>query len=118
MNRKAIVEAIKNTIHEGQIYESEYNGKKYTSEVRDPEELDYEKIEETKGLKVTEVKREGGEGQGDEYTVVLSLKNESETMLVRIDASYNSYDGTDWSYCEVYECEPVQKTITVYEAVK
>ena len=65
------------------------------------------------------VMTEGGEGQGDQYVVVLKVVTvDGDDQFFRIDGYYSSYDGVDFSYSSgLYEVAPKSKTITVYEAV-
>lgn len=69
---------------------------------------------------VTGIEKKGGEGQGEEYHIVLKIKDEEsghEEFWIHT-GFYSSWEGVDWSYGECYQVEPVQKTITVYEEVK
>jgi hypothetical protein len=86
----------------------------YFSDMKEPEER---KLLHS-NFEVKEVESFGGEGLGDQAHVVLSLKNNKESFLVKIDGSYDSWDGYNWDYATAYECKPVEKTITVYERVK
>jgi hypothetical protein len=64
------------------------------------------------------VETRGGEGQGDQYVVVLKLTTtDDEVQYFRIDGYYSSYDGVDFSYADLYEVRPREKTIITYEAV-
>jgi hypothetical protein len=74
--------------------------------------------------KVESVTVEGGEGQGDSLHMVLKLTHPDYHDLglpapryFRADGYYSSYDGRDWDGAELYEVEPREKTITVYEAI-
>lgn len=67
------------------------------------------------GAEITYKKEDhcGGEGQGEEYWTVYSFTKNGETVYIKFDGYYQSYDGStydDWSFVT-----PVQKTITVYE---
>lgn len=69
-------------------------------------ELRGEKVE------IVPVANYGGEGKGEERWVVARIG----TQFFRKDGYYASHYGTDWDG-EFYEVKPVEKTITVYEAV-
>ena len=46
---------------------------------------------------------QGGEGQGDEYWSVYKFTKNSESVFVKFDGSYSSYDGSyyeDWYFVE------------------
>lgn len=52
----------------------------------------------------------GGEGEGERRWVVFSVND----SLFRVEGSYTSWDGTDWSYSDLEEVEAVQVTVTEY----
>ena len=57
----------------------------------------------------------GGEGEGDTYYTVIEVRlpNQDETLMVKLEGWYASYDGanyTGWRFVK-----PKEKTITVYE---
>ncbi len=56
----------------------------------------------------------GGEGQGDEYWLVISVSDGETTRYFRRDGWYASYDG-GYLDGESYEVKPQEKMITVYE---
>jgi hypothetical protein len=55
----------------------------------------------------------GGEGQGDECSVVLRI---SDRYYVA-EGSYSSYNATEWYRDYFYEAKPVTETVTVYRKV-
>jgi hypothetical protein len=57
----------------------------------------------------------GGEGEGEQYWVVVSLSDGNTTRYFRKDGWYASYDG-GYLDGETYEVTPREKTITVYES--
>jgi len=68
--------------------------------------------------RVESVTSEGGEGQGDSYYFVLRLTDaDGNVQLFRGDGYYSSYDGVNWEGTELYEVEPREKVVIVYEAV-
>ena len=58
----------------------------------------------------------GGEGEGEYCYGVIKFQDK----YYKADWSYYSYDGCDYDYIEdtIREVTPVEKTITVFEAVK
>lgn len=58
----------------------------------------------------------GGEGEGDSASVVVYFVKED--IYVAADGGYQSYDGFSWEGSgSWYLVKPVEKTITVYEAI-
>ena len=55
----------------------------------------------------------GGEGQGDEYWSVYSFSREGESVYVKFDGWYASYNGSEFN--EWFFVQPKEKVITVYE---
>lgn len=78
----------------------------------------YSEAEEAlpEGWEMTLAEHFGGEGEGDTYYSVWSFKQKDTQVLVRVNGWYQSYNGAE--YQDFEEVMPVQKTITVYEAVK
>lgn len=61
------------------------------------------------------IDNEGGEGQGDHAHLVFEVTSgDGEVRLFKLDGYYSSHCGTEWDG-DLYEVEPVQRTITVYE---
>ncbi len=62
------------------------------------------------------VYREGGrEGDGAEYWIVFSASKENEkTKYFRVDGWYQSYDGSELDWNDMYEAMPVEKTYIDY----
>lgn len=59
------------------------------------------------------VKRWGGEGEGDSIGFILKFGDK----YVEVDAFYSSWDGPDYDEAYITEVRPVEKIITVFEAV-
>lgn len=57
----------------------------------------------------------GGEGQGDQYWMVISVSDGNTTRYFRRDGWYASYDG-GYLDGDTYEVKPQEKTIVVYES--
>lgn len=55
----------------------------------------------------------GGEGQGDDYWSVYSFSREGESVYVKFDGWYASYNGSEFN--EWFFVKPQEKVITVYE---
>ena len=73
---------------------------------------------EIDGVTIETVTRKGGEDQGSEYYVVLKVTpNNEASFLVLCSGYYSSYEGVEWLYGDVYECEAYEKTITAYRKV-
>ena len=62
---------------------------------------------------VKQVYSKGGSGKGDEWSRVQHFVDHD--VYVRVDAYYESYNGTDFDGAEVYLCSPVEKMVTFYE---
>lgn len=56
----------------------------------------------------------GGEGQGDQYWMVVSISDGTTTRYFRRDGWYASYDGGTLDG-ETYEVKPQERLITFYE---
>ena len=69
--------------------------------------------EATPSIKVVEAW--GGEGSSIGYT--LEINYNGTIYYVKISGSYDSWEGTDYSYGTVSLVKPVEKTITVYERI-
>jgi hypothetical protein len=57
----------------------------------------------------------GGEGEGDQYWMVISVSDGTTTRYFRRDGWYASYDG-GYLDGETYEVSPKEKVIVVYES--
>lgn len=67
---------------------------------------------------VHNVLTEGGEGQGDQYVVVIKVVPvDGEEQFFRINGYYSSYDGVNFEFAELFEVAPREKTIITYEAI-
>lgn len=70
------------------------------------------------GIQISAVLDEGGEGEGDHAEMVRKIVfPDGHEELVRVTGSYASYDGFEWNYYDMHLCQPVEKTITVYEPI-
>lgn len=58
----------------------------------------------------------GGEGMGDQYWSVYSFTKDNETVYIKFDGWYQSYNGSEFT--EWFFVKPEQKTITVFEKDK
>ena len=60
----------------------------------------------------------GGEGRGDDYYKVYSIKsteNPTDVVNIKFSGSYTSYDGVYWENCTLVE--PVKYTVIRYDAI-
>lgn len=58
----------------------------------------------------------GGEGDGEEYWFVFTLtKDFKDTKYFRLDGWYQSYNGSEVDWDDLYEAIPVEKTYTDYD---
>lgn len=96
----------------------------YDHDVEDEEDfegIDYSAISELPFWKevdtpiglVKEVDSYGGEGQGEQYWMIISVVQGDVIRTFKLDGWYASYDGG--YYDEFYEVIPELKTITVWE---
>lgn len=70
------------------------------------------------GFILTEEKRFGGEGQGDNYWIVFSAEKDGIKKFFKLDGWYSSYEGSCIdSYSTFYEVEEVEKVVKVWENV-
>lgn len=58
----------------------------------------------------------GGEGQGDDYWVVISFEKEGQVSYWKFQGHYASYYGSELD--TVFEVKPEQKMVVVYEPVR
>lgn len=68
---------------------------------------------DSKNIKINHVDEFGGEGQGDSYWSVYSFTKDDETVYVKFDGWYQSYNGAE--YDSWFFVKPVQVTVTQYE---
>lgn len=79
------------------------------------QEVKYEGAEHTlDGFTAKRVAEYGGEGEGDQYWVVISLSDGEVTRYFRKDGWYASYDGGELDG-DTSEVRPAEKTVVVYE---
>jgi hypothetical protein len=76
---------------------------------------DAEAILDTLGIKHEYEDSYGGEGRGEEYWSVYSFTKDSETVYVKFDGSYASYNGSE--YDDYYFVNPKQVMVTQYEKI-
>lgn len=57
--------------------------------------------------------RQGGEGKGEDWSVVYHFTDHD--VYIRLDGYYTSYTGVDFSDYEMYEVKPNERTVTFYE---
>lgn len=76
-------------------------------------ESGYAKELEEVSITYKKLDQRGGEDQGSEYYTIWGFTKGGESVTVKFDGYYQSYNGAefeDWSFVE-----PKQKTITVWE---
>jgi hypothetical protein len=96
-----------------QMFNSEYpkEGSRWNGDF----EIEVLNKEKELGLEVKYENSYGGEGQDEEYWSVYSFTNGSETVFVKFDGSYYSYNGSE--YDDYYFVEPKQVMVTRYEKI-
>jgi hypothetical protein len=102
-----------------EMLEEEYEVGGYTPTLSDSssawQEVKYYRKEKTRdGFTAKRIAEYGGEGQGDDYWVVISITDGETTRYFRKDGWYASYDGGSLDG-ETYEVKPVEKLVTFYE---
>ncbi len=70
------------------------------------------------GINLELVTSYGGEGEGDLIGYVLKVTEGSESVHVRVEGSYDSYNGSEWEYANVHLVEPRQVEVTQYFPIK
>jgi hypothetical protein len=68
------------------------------------------------GLEVQYVDSFGGEGECEDYWSVYSFTKNGETVYVKFDGSYASYDGSE--YDEWFFVEPKRVMVTQFHRIK
>lgn len=66
------------------------------------------------GFTANRVAEYGGEGQGDDYWVVISISDGLTSRYFRMDGYYASYSGGELDG-EISEVTPVDRVVTFYE---
>lgn len=66
------------------------------------------------GLTAKKEAEYGGEGQGDQFWLVISISDGLTTRYFRRDGWYASYDG-GYLDTDTFEVRPAEKTVVVYE---
>lgn len=59
-----------------------------------------------------QIEQEGGEGEGESWHSVRYFKDHD--IYLRVDATYTSYEGTDFSDSTIEEVRPVERMVTFY----
>lgn len=72
--------------------------------------------EELMGLKFEWQDSFGGEGKGDHCHVVYKVTRGDESVFIKFDGYYSSYDGRDFND-GFYFCEPYEKTVRDWRKV-
>jgi hypothetical protein len=67
---------------------------------------------------IEEQDQEGGEGQGEEYFVVYKVTKDDNTIYVKADGYYTSYEGYNFEFPDVYEVVESEKMIKYWKAIK
>jgi hypothetical protein len=76
------------------------------NEIQKQLQYDHYTTPEIKGVLIHNALESGGEGEGETYTYVYKITcKDGETFFVQANGHYDSYDGTDFSYCVPYEVE-------------
>lgn len=57
----------------------------------------------------------GGEGQGDEWYIVVQVGNTDDYF--RLNAYYSSYDGIDYSCASLDKVQPYEEMVVKWQAV-
>lgn len=96
------------------FFDAEYNRERIQRWYSNEEVWDkfHEKIDEL-NLIINLSDQRGGEGQGEEYWSVYEFSSPEETVYIKFNGYYQSYEGA--TFTEFFEVFPKQKTITVYE---
>lgn len=85
------------------------------------ESLDYEGLL-TENFVIEIEESWGGEGEGDSYGYVFSVRDRNnpdlESRYFQIDAYYASWDGVHWDGSTIYEVEPRMVQVRKWFAVK
>lgn len=63
----------------------------------------------------TEEKHGGGEGDGEEYWIVLNVTYQGSVSFWQIPGYYQSYDGGELEIDNIFEVKPVEKMVIVWE---
>jgi len=59
----------------------------------------------------------GGEGCGEDHWAVFSLTKDEEVKYFRVPGYYQSYNGGELYWGEMFEAKPVEKTYIDYEKI-
>ena len=66
----------------------------------------------------TEADFGGGEGSGSErYLVFKFTKNGEDPTYWYVPGYYESYNGSEFEFGDMYQCEPYEKMVTDYRAI-
>ena len=100
--------------HQYTYDEKEYSCKG-SSLIREESNFEYE------GHKFNFEEQRGGEGQGDDYWIVFSVTSlavAGEVFYYKVPGWYQSHNGAELEWDNVFEVKSVEKTVTVWEDVK
>lgn len=78
-----------------------------------PDEFDDSLNATFPGIAYQSVDHYGGEGQGEDYWTVYEFTKDGETVYLKWQGWYYSYEGT--TFDSVSEVKPVERVVTFYE---
>lgn len=70
------------------------------------------------GFKVKIEEEVGGEGQGEHTHIVFKISDKENSMFVKLNGYYDSYEGTEWDYNSLSEVISYEKTVRDWKKVK
>lgn len=78
-----------------------------------------EDVEPPKGqeIEIKILEENGGEDQGTHYEMILNIKSENHNFNIMCYGHYDSFEGVDWTYGDVYEVKSYEKTVTAWRKV-
>ena len=97
---------------------NKFTNEELLSEIR---ELDIRYISKPKtlsdGSQVESVENFGGEGQGDEYWTVFKLTKDGAESFWKIPGWYQSFQGGELEWSDVYQVESYERMVTDWREV-
>lgn len=78
-----------------------------------PDEFDDSLNATFPGIQYEFVDHYGGEGQGEDYWTVYKFTKDGETVYLKWQGWYSSYNGSEFE--SVSEVKPVERVVTFYE---